>query len=451
VAADSPLLVEHGHLLTIAPTGAGKGIGCVIPALLDWPGPVIATDLKGENVAVTARRRRALGQRVIVLDPLGVTGVAGDSLNPLDAFDIGDESAVDDVAALAHLLCAETDDPHNRFWSQRGIQLVTGVTLCVMQEARDAGPGAPAASLVAVRQLVNEAAGDPEALVERMACSRHPEVRHCAHLLRIRAAETLGGIIAFAQAGLDFLRGESISRAIRCSSFDLEDLTRGAPLSLYLVLPPHLLESHGRLLRLWISTLFSAITRRATLPPQDTLFLLDEAAQFGHLPSLRQAITLLRGYGVRTWTFWQDLSQLERLYPADWRSMVNNCAAVQCFGATNARAAAEMAALVGFHDVDAMLALPADRLLLQRAREAPLLARLPDYRTDARYAGSFDANPFHARSVPIARRRSQPQAVLPPAPLAATQVIPPAESRPAWASAGEDDRLLRSLIGLVAP
>ena len=30
-----PILMElEGHLMTIAPTGAGKGVGCIVPALL---------------------------------------------------------------------------------------------------------------------------------------------------------------------------------------------------------------------------------------------------------------------------------------------------------------------------------------------------------------------------------------------------------------------------------
>ena len=62
------------HLLTIAPTGAGKGIGCVIPNLLAYSGSVLVTDPKGENYAVTAGRRRAMGQRVMALDPFGLVG-----------------------------------------------------------------------------------------------------------------------------------------------------------------------------------------------------------------------------------------------------------------------------------------------------------------------------------------------------------------------------------------
>src|SRR3546814_11951263 len=33
------LLAGEGHLITIAPTGAGKGVGCVVPSLLRHRGP----------------------------------------------------------------------------------------------------------------------------------------------------------------------------------------------------------------------------------------------------------------------------------------------------------------------------------------------------------------------------------------------------------------------------
>ena len=45
------------HLLTIAPTGAGKGRGVIIPNLLRFEGSAIVIDPKGETWHVTARRR----------------------------------------------------------------------------------------------------------------------------------------------------------------------------------------------------------------------------------------------------------------------------------------------------------------------------------------------------------------------------------------------------------
>ncbi|GFE77270.1 hypothetical protein NTCA1_49190 [Novosphingobium sp. TCA1] len=61
------------HLLTIAPTRTGKGVGTIIPNLIDYPGSVVCIDPKGENARITARQRGKFGP-VHVLDPFGVTG-----------------------------------------------------------------------------------------------------------------------------------------------------------------------------------------------------------------------------------------------------------------------------------------------------------------------------------------------------------------------------------------
>jgi len=111
------------------------------------------------------------------------------------------------------------------------------------------------------------------------------------------------------------------------------------------VIPPHLLAAQGRLLRLWVGAMMNAIMRRRARTETSTLFLLDEAAQLGPLDELRQAVTLLRGYGLQTWSFWQDASQLRHLYPSDWQTMVNNSKVVQCFGANTMVAASDMAAM----------------------------------------------------------------------------------------------------------
>ena len=54
-----------GHLITVAATRSGKGVGAIMPNLLSYPGSVVVTDPKGENYYVTARyRREELGQEV---------------------------------------------------------------------------------------------------------------------------------------------------------------------------------------------------------------------------------------------------------------------------------------------------------------------------------------------------------------------------------------------------
>jgi type IV secretion system protein VirD4 len=50
----SELRDGSGHLLTVAPTRAGKGTGQIIPNLLRWTGSCIVIDVKGENYLRTA-------------------------------------------------------------------------------------------------------------------------------------------------------------------------------------------------------------------------------------------------------------------------------------------------------------------------------------------------------------------------------------------------------------
>jgi type IV secretion system protein VirD4 len=398
------LLSGEGHLMTIAPTGAGKGTGCIIPALLRYPGPVIVVDPKGENATITARRRREMGQRVVVIDPIGITDMPSDSLNPMDAIDIGLASAVDEVAVLAQALCDTSQDDRNRYWSNRGMHLAIGAMLQVLVDAQP-----PGGNLLQVRDLINTAAADPGLFAKKLMDSPHPEVQRIARMLSIGAPETLGGIVSFSQEMVDFLRGDRIQACIARTSFNLDDITKGAPLSIYLVLPPHMLESHSRLLRLWLGALISCITRRRARPKQSTLFILDEAAQLGELPHLRQAITLLRGYGLQTWSFWQDASQLQMLYPRDWKTMVNNCRVLQCFGALNQVAADGMAEMTGFSSGEAMLDLGPDEMLLQLAGDEAVVAKLPNYLADPAFKDQFDRNPYHDASRAVMPRKAAPQ------------------------------------------
>ena len=98
-----------GHVVTVAPTGSGKGIGAVIPNLLDYPGSALVLDVKGENAAVTARARRELGHKVFVVDPFGVTKDEAHAFNLLDRLDTSDPECVGESAVLAD--CLVIPDP----------------------------------------------------------------------------------------------------------------------------------------------------------------------------------------------------------------------------------------------------------------------------------------------------------------------------------------------------
>src|SRR6185295_11052060 len=91
------------HVLLYAPSGSGKTTSVVLPTLREWPGSVLATDIKGELWHHTATlREEKFGQRCLRFDPASVGG-SGARYNPLLAIPTGDGD-VRAAQALAEIL-----------------------------------------------------------------------------------------------------------------------------------------------------------------------------------------------------------------------------------------------------------------------------------------------------------------------------------------------------------
>ena len=381
-----------GHLMTIASTGAGKGVGCIIPALLRHKGPVVVIDPKGENYAVTARARREMGQQVILLDPFQVTGEeTTHALNPLDLILKFEGAETEQAKMLAQMIVMENPYIKDRFWDKRAQHFIAGLILYILE-------GSPVAlqNLAELRYLLNQTEKDFKFTVRDMAKSKLNEVKTVAQAIAGTEPKVLASILSTAQYHTDFLAGDLITKAMSQTSFDLEDVIEGKPMSIYLVIPPDKMDTSAQLIRLWIGTLFTLIMMRNRAPEQRTLFILDEAAQLGRMDLLTKAITLLRGYGLQTWSFWQDVSQLSKLYP-NWETLYNNCRVHQDFGITNARFARQVSQLTDYPFHREILKLDNDEMLLQIAGDEAVIAQRPNYLSDVLFEGMADPNPFHCR------------------------------------------------------
>lgn len=397
----------EGHLMTIAPTGAGKGTGCIIPALLTWNGPAVVIDPKGENYAVTAERRRKLGQTVTVLDPFGVTGAERtDALNPFDLFKVTGQLAVEDAAVIARLAVQGLALPRDPFWDERAETLIAGLILHVGATAR-----AERRHLGEVRRLIELSDKQQDELAAELRQAGDSDRAAAASILEMQASNTRSGILSTAASHLSFLRGEPVEASLTRSSIRIADVARGRPLTIYLVVPPDRLVSHGKLLRLWLGTLMTVLARRRRIPEQPTLLIVDEAAQLGPMDELRAAVTLMRGYGVRVWSFWQDISQLVRTYPVDWQSFLSNASVLQLFGTGNTHGFAELDGYLGYHSRSILEEMAAeDTLVIERGQIPRLLVR-PNYLDDPKLSILARANPFY-RGRRIVRR---PRALAPSA------------------------------------
>jgi hypothetical protein len=118
---------DEKHMLTIAPTGAGKFRSMMAPELLTYPGSIVCLDVKGEAYAVTSRRRREMGQRVVRLDPFEVIGPGSDSLNFFDLFALPGADLETDAQMLSSIISDGAVLSRDPFWDISGRGLVTGL------------------------------------------------------------------------------------------------------------------------------------------------------------------------------------------------------------------------------------------------------------------------------------------------------------------------------------
>ena len=98
------MLAGQQGVALAAPPRAGKGVGVVIPNLLNWPDSVIVTDVKKENWAITAGYRRSRGHIVHLFDPLSPRTARW---NPFTYVSAQPELRIDGVQKIADMFYTE--------------------------------------------------------------------------------------------------------------------------------------------------------------------------------------------------------------------------------------------------------------------------------------------------------------------------------------------------------
>lgn len=419
-----PRLRYMGHVLTIAPNGSGKGIGSVIPTLLDYPGSTVVLDIKGENYAVTSRfRREQLGHNVILLDPFGVTGQPSHSFNWLDRLNPDDPDVVAESATLAEMMViseGQASDSSAHF-NESAKSLIRGLMVYVAtlpEDRRNMGEA---------RRLLTLSAPDfDKVLAEMMVSKRGFELMaRSANTFSDAPQKERGSILSTARRHLAFLDDPRISAALSRSDFSLDDL-KTTPMTVYLVMPPSRLAANRAFVRAFFGQSINTVMASAGKPQYRVLFLLDEFPQLGRMDIVEEKLPLIRGYGGAFWLVAQNLAQLKETYPK-WQNFVANCGAKQYFGISDVETARYISESLGKKTVefyskgsnsnvgqsfstgssesqqftgrelltaDEITRLPREKEIVLIAGETPYFLDRLNYLTDGEYAGLFDPNPY---------------------------------------------------------
>ena len=310
VPAEVVRLSASVHTAVFAPTGAGKGVSCVIPFLFDCPESCVVVDFKGDLAQATMAARRRMGHRVVLLDPYRMVTQKPDCLNPLDFIRKENPQAVDEVRDLAESLVIRTGQEKEPHWADSAESWI-GAVIAGIVEYGDADDR----SLQTVRDVLS----DPqkmelmvkvlcqstawEGILSRLGCQ-------LTHYKDKELASTLTTVNRFLRH-LDTL---AVMESTKASTFDPGDLLKGK-MTVYLVLPPEHARTQSALLRSWISTMLRAVLRGGVQRHTRVHFMLDEASSLGRMEVLDDAVDKYRGYGVRLTFIYQSLGQLRKCFP----------------------------------------------------------------------------------------------------------------------------------------
>jgi type IV secretion system protein VirD4 len=284
-------LPSDEHLLVLGPTGSGKSSALAIPALLEWPGPLVVTDPKGELVRSTLAYRLGLGAAA-VFAPLMEPSARW---NPVASI-----RSSEDALRVATFLMGRAPD-REPFWHDLARQLLHGL-LAEASEARLSPAG-----ILELLQTV-----PAEELPETV---RHPVARRLVQGSLSGGDRTAMGVVATLVAQLGAYGSDQVAAATSASDFDPAGIASGELRTLYCVVAPH----DAPVLRGLVSALISCCWRSlfASPPEVPALFVLDEFTQLTNLPELPALAQLGRSQGVRMILMAQDLGSISAAYGAD--------------------------------------------------------------------------------------------------------------------------------------
>jgi type IV secretion system protein VirD4 len=300
-----------------APPRSGKGVGVVVPNLLNWPDSALVSDIKGENWMRTAGFRAKHGQDTHLFDPLSETEQSS-RWNPLAYVSQVPYRCIDDLQRIASMLYPDPPgvDP---FWTSSARSLFLGIGLYLFETAD---------SIRTIGEILRQGmASDAEGFQKHWrrvieACER------TGYPLSQEAIQTLYDVIDLAPVTASSIRKTFTSRldlwlnplidaATSANDFDLRDL-RKRPMSIYVRINPDNRARMLPLLNLFFQQALGLQTRQLPEENPDLKFqllgVLDEFTSLGAIPVIAESAAFLPGYNIRLLIIVQSHSQLIEKY-----------------------------------------------------------------------------------------------------------------------------------------
>lgn len=376
---------DDRHALVCCGSRSGKGTSTIMPQHMLWQGPLVSIDPSGENATVTAARRGAgndvcigMGQKVYVLDPMGVASVDDRyraKFNPLDALDPAEPKFLEKASALADGMIVRSAEEKEPFWTDKARTLIKGLILHIKtapeyEGRRDLNTLRELATLgdQLMADLVGAQTGQTEdpfkALFSGMRHNRAcgnviPAIGQEFYNLLVKEVDRQwGGIHSALTNQTEFLESPLIQDTLASSSFSLSELKdHPKGVSIYMCLPESDMGTYNRWLRMMVNVIDYEIRKSRSLPAcgQRVLMVLDEFAALERMEKIEEGISNAAKYGVKYMLILQNIGQLKKRYEKNWQTFMANTSVKLFFALDDDETAEEVSRRIGETDLVLMV------------------------------------------------------------------------------------------------
>ena len=327
------------HLMMIAGSRAGKGVGSIIPTSITWPGSIIFTDIKGELWNITSGcRKYFLKNYVFKFQPNTLDSC---HYNPLKEMRIRTPHEIADVDNMLGMLVKNQDSSKSSdmaFWNESAIILIKAVVLFLLYTRQNASLPEVNKFLFGASEYVWDSLSPEEKMQyeaekneylnapvkSRLAYIRnyagyddnskkwfksyyndlsgkHPIIVSCCNDMIGREEKQFSGILGNVGALLRVYQDPILAANMADSDFTITDLVDSdRPCSLYFVIPPSEISRLAPVTNLIIEMIFHRLTDESRLHYENyrglpkskhrLLMMLDEFPSFGHLGIMEKSI-----------------------------------------------------------------------------------------------------------------------------------------------------------------
>jgi type IV secretion system protein VirD4 len=331
---------DFQHILLFAPTGAGKGVGFVIPNLLYWEDSVVVHDIKMENYELTSGyRQNVMKQACFTWNPADPNGVTN-CYNPLDWISEKAGQMVDDCQKICSLIL-----PEQEFWQNEARSLMLGVMLYLV---------AVPEKITSFGEIVRTLRSDDvvynlAVVLDTVGGKIHPVAYMNIAAFLQKADKERSGVISTLNSGLELWANPLIDTATATSDFDVQ-LLKKQKMTVYVGVTPDNLQRLEPLLKIFYQQSTDFLTRSMPGPDEKhgVMFLMDEFPSLGEMPQFKIGIAYFRGFKVKLFLIVQDTQQLKGIYEdAGMNSFLSNSYYRITFSANNIETANMISQMIG--------------------------------------------------------------------------------------------------------